>query len=83
MKEEELKYIKSQVGISTAYADCEARNYFHEGISIVKLKCIAKFNHYREWNFKINKDLVIIEYLQCTIHKDWYYIIWCKAVREE
>ena len=48
----------SQFGSDVSYIDLEARNTFHKGALIAKLKCIASFNHHGNRSYMINKVMV-------------------------
>ena len=82
-KKAEYDYVLSRLGSKIEYVDLEAKNFFYEGVSSFKLKCITGFNHYRRRNKIINDELTKNECPRCSCTEDWHHVIQCLELRTE
>ena len=69
-KKAEIDYIVSQYQEEWKYIDSEARNYFNTGLSVGRMKCFAKFNHYAWRNKAINNKVKDRKCSQCQENEE-------------
>ena len=58
------------------------RNVFKGGLTVGRLKCVAKFNHHGKRSNIMNKGTESDKCLQCAEKEDCAYIVQCDSVEE-
>ena len=77
------EYARNIVGSAVHNIDFNMRNSFYNGVKLLTIKYVAKFNHYNARNQIINKGLPSSECPQCLEREDWRHIIKYKAISQE
>ena len=81
-KMNEKAIIENKIGEKEAWVDIDARNYFHGGVGISTIKCVAGYNHHGCRNSKVNKGMTSNRCPHYDEVEGWEHVIRCEGINQ-